>query len=148
MKPTELLGLNRTKELVSLPHAEALPRRAVRRPDQHEPQIGTPEKERQPKPVLERQGMRYCGAHKSGYAVTGKSSHLGHGPLQAPPSMELSSRRLQSQAKRNTKKRHSSLRIFSAHITRKLIEIEPSAPADSLAMINFKEYLRLPVPKT
>ncbi|MCP9842081.1 hypothetical protein KBY93_15910, partial [Synechococcus sp. J7-Johnson] len=41
--------------------------------------VGTPEKERQPKPVLEWAWMRNRGAHKPGYAVTGKSSNLGHG---------------------------------------------------------------------
>jgi hypothetical protein len=44
--------------------------------------------------------------------------------------------------------RRSSLRIFTAHITKKLKEIVPSAPAFSLAMIKFSEFIRLPVPNT
>jgi hypothetical protein len=46
----------------------------------------------------------------------------------------------QNQAKKRTKKRRRSLRIFSAHITRNAMEIEVSAPFFSRAMINPREY--------
>jgi hypothetical protein len=47
--------------------------------------------------------------------------------------------KLHRHTKSRTKKRRSSFRIFSAHITRKLMEIVPSVPAFSLGMIRFSE---------
>ena len=56
--------------------------------------------------------------------------------------------KLHGDTKSRSKKRRISLRIFSAHITRKSMEIVPSAPAISLGMIRFSEFFRLPVPNT
>ena len=49
--------------------------------------------------------------------------------------------KLHSHTKSRTKKRRSSLRIFLAQITRQLMEIVPSAPCFSFAMIRPSEYL-------
>jgi hypothetical protein len=52
-----------------------------------------------------------------------------------------------NQAKIVIKKRRRSLRIFSAHITTKAIEMEFSAPLLSRAIIKSSEYFLFPDPK-
>jgi len=82
------------------------------------------------------------------YTTACKSVHLMPEAFPALLGVPLGVSKLHSHTKSRIKKRRSSLRISSAPITRKLMEIGPSAPVFSLATIRFDEYLRLPVPNT